>query len=94
MKFFLFLLALALIALTVWTHRSRVGWAIKVATFAYLVMIVMNVFRFADDEESMTNVGLLLGGALLIWAAAWAVVSLIAKRREGKRRGPRANPPG
>ncbi|MHB1133966.1 MAG: hypothetical protein ACYC4L_16490 [Chloroflexota bacterium] len=89
MKCFLFLLGIVLLALTVWTHRSRVGQALKVATIAYLVLIVLNVFRFADDEQSLINVGLLLTGALLLWGLGWLLVSFIVRRQEAKRRKPR-----
>ena len=85
MKCFLTLLALVLFALTFWTYRSRVGRAIKVATIAYLVLIVFNVFRYADDEQSLINVGLLIGGSLALWGAGWLVVNFLAKRREAER---------
>lgn len=91
MKCFLTLLALALFALTFWMYRRRVGRAIKVATYGYLALILINVYRFADDEQSLVNVGLLIAGSLALWGAAWLVVNAIAKRRESERAG--ARPP-
>ncbi|MCL4466474.1 MAG: hypothetical protein M1401_15565 [Chloroflexi bacterium] len=92
MKCFLALLALALFLLTVWTYRSRVRRAFKAATFGYLALIVINLFRFADDERSLLNVALLIGGSAALWGAGWLVVSVVAKRREAERN--RVQPPG
>jgi hypothetical protein len=84
-KCFIMLLALALFLLTVWTYRSRVRRAVKAATVGYLALIVINLVRFADDEQSLINVAVLVAGSAALWGAGWLAVTFIAKRREAER---------
>jgi hypothetical protein len=65
-----------------WLYRARVAMAFKVASFAYLALVAVNVARFSGEEENVVTFAALAGGAIVIWGSVWVAVTIITRRRE------------
>lgn len=83
MKYTLTFVLVVLGILLLWTYRRRVGFAFKVGSFAYIVLLAINIVRYSGDEESFNSFLVLFAGAAIIWGLAWLLVTSIERRRQG-----------
>lgn len=60
---------------------ARLGLALRVATVAYFVLLIIRLARSGVDEEQLRigGISILLFGAM--WAVAWLVTRSIARTR-------------